>query len=173
MYLCFKAGDWALEPSGATLTSIHCNSSHIHKEPAVISSTEATVSTRSSAQGNCSAKSLAGNVVDSSLSPLSSTSHANTNPQIHRGGGQGGGRGRGHFHPPAIYCTTTWCFALKGLRTTTPPDGPHQMSTTIDRNQGFSPKDSTAEAACQTLQLSHLILVHFPLTDEATRDSQG
>ncbi len=33
--------------------------------------------TRNSAQGNCSAKSLAGNVVDSSLSSLSSTSHAN------------------------------------------------------------------------------------------------
>ena len=34
------------------------------------------------------------------------------------GKGKGfGGRGRGHFHPPAIYCTTTWCFALKGLRT--------------------------------------------------------
>ncbi len=27
-------------------------------------------------------------------------------------------RGRGHFHPPAINCTATWCFALKGLRTT-------------------------------------------------------
>ncbi len=25
--------------------------------------------------------------------------------------------GRGHFIHPAIYCTTTWCFALKGLRT--------------------------------------------------------
>ena len=45
------------------------------------------------------------------------------------GRGSGGGRGlgegegglgaRGHFHPPAIYCTTTWCFALKGLRTRT------------------------------------------------------
>ncbi len=44
--------------------------------------------TRSSAQGNCSAKSLAGNVVDSSLS---SPSHA-----VHRGGlgvGVSGGRG--------------------------------------------------------------------------------
>ena len=29
----------------------------------------------------------------------------------------GGGLGRGHFHPAAINCTTTWCFALKGLRT--------------------------------------------------------
>ncbi len=27
--------------------------------------------------------------------------------------------GRGHFSPAAIYCITTWCFALKGLRTTT------------------------------------------------------
>ncbi len=37
------------------------------------------------------------------------------------GGGGGGlrGRGQGTFHPPCHYCTTTWCFALKGLRTTT------------------------------------------------------
>ncbi len=37
-------------------------------------------------------------------------------------GKRGSGRGRGgwgHFSPAAIYCTTTWCFALKGLRTTT------------------------------------------------------
>ena len=35
------------------------------------------------------------------------------------GSGRGvGGRGRGHFIHPAIYCTSTWCFALKGLRTT-------------------------------------------------------
>ncbi len=63
---------------------------------------------RSSAQGNCSAKSLA--------------------PSCYLWGGGlaaggfgqgvgGGGGGRGHFHPPAIYCTTTWCFALNGLRT--------------------------------------------------------
>ena len=63
--------------------------------------------TRSSAQGNCSAKSLAGNVVDSSLSSLSS-------PWASSRGGVGG---RGHFIHLAIYCTTTWCFALKGLRT--------------------------------------------------------
>ncbi len=37
------------------------------------------------------------------------------------GGGRGLGEGdRGHFHPPAMYCTTTWCFALKGLRTRVP-----------------------------------------------------
>ncbi len=35
------------------------------------------------------------------------------------GGGSGAGGGRGHFGPAAIYCITTWCFALKGLRTTT------------------------------------------------------
>ncbi len=41
------------------------------------------------------------------------------------GGGEGegegveGGGGRGHSIHLAIYCTTTWCFALKGLRTTT------------------------------------------------------
>ncbi len=32
-------------------------------------------------------------------------------------GGFHGGRGRGHFGPTAIYCITTWCFALKRLRT--------------------------------------------------------
>ncbi len=31
----------------------------------------------------------------------------------------GGGVGRGHFIHLAIYFTTTWCFAPKGLRTTT------------------------------------------------------
>ena len=98
-------------------------------------------STRSSAQGNCSAKSLAGHVVDSSLSSLSSTSHVGRlqggggstrgegGPAGGSGGGGGGGwggegvggggGGRGHFIHLAIHCTTTWCFALKGLRTIT------------------------------------------------------
>ena len=31
--------------------------------------------------------------------------------------GLAGGGGRGHFIQPATYCTTTWCFALKGLCT--------------------------------------------------------
>ncbi len=35
------------------------------------------------------------------------------------GGGELGGGGRGHFHPPAMFCTTTWCFALNGLHTMT------------------------------------------------------
>ncbi len=34
------------------------------------------------------------------------------------GGGLRGGAGRGHFICLAIYCTTIWCFAPKGLRTT-------------------------------------------------------
>ncbi len=33
------------------------------------------------------------------------------------GGGWGRGGGQGTFHPPCHYCTITWCFALKGLRT--------------------------------------------------------
>ncbi len=41
----------------------------------------------------------------------------------HRGGlaarGVCPGGGRGHFGLVAIYCITTWCFALKGLRTIT------------------------------------------------------
>ncbi len=104
-----------------------------------------------------SAKSLAGNVVDPSLSSLSSTSHAGHGgggpvgeggPMGEGFGGGGWGRGRGlggleegegvwggggglgegegvgggegarrHFIHLALYCTTTWCFAPKGLRT--------------------------------------------------------
>ncbi len=44
-------------------------------------------------------------------------------------GGMGvwqGGGGSGYFSPAAIYCTTTWCFALKGLRTFNKPL--HQVS---------------------------------------------
>ncbi len=59
----------------------------------------------------------AGNVVDSSLSSLSSPWGG---PAGGRGGLVGvgglGGGGRGHFIHPAMYCTSTWCFALKGLR---------------------------------------------------------
>ncbi len=49
--------------------------------------------------------------------------------EVRGGGGQEGGwgrgmgvegeGGRGHFIYLAMYCTTTWCFALKGLRTIT------------------------------------------------------
>ena len=45
--------------------------------------------------------------INSSLSSLSSTSHAIQG----RGGGPWEG-GRGHFGPAVKYCTTTWCFAL-------------------------------------------------------------
>ncbi len=70
--------------------------------------------------------------INSSLSSLSSTSHAGPSPQtplgeppggsgtgggLGDGGLEGGAGGRGHFIHPAIYCTATWCFALKGLRT--------------------------------------------------------
>ncbi len=87
--------------------------------------------TRSSAQGNCSAKSLVSNVIDSSLSS-SSLSSGGGGPGAGGsgggrvqargggwgGGGRSGGRGQGTFHPPChTHCTTTWCFALKGLRT--------------------------------------------------------
>ncbi len=60
----------------------------------------------------------AGNVVNSSLSSMSSLGKSG------RGRGSGGGRrwggggGRGHFIHLAMYCTTTWCFAQKRLRTT-------------------------------------------------------
>ncbi len=71
----------------------------------------------------------AGNVVDSSLSSLSSLWGVQQGKgglaggrggQVGRGLGRGlggGGGGRGNFIHPAIYCTTTWCFGLKGLRT--------------------------------------------------------
>ncbi len=107
---------------------------------------------RSSAQGNCSAKSLVASVM-SSIIPFSSILHqfflvllvfhqsrclggggpvggqgssGGEGPAggggLAGGGGWGGGGvgggGRGHFIHPAIYWTTTWCFALKGLRTT-------------------------------------------------------
>ena len=75
-----------------------------------------------------------GNVINSSLftnsslSSLSSTRYAVRRgqgvPTFGRGfhlwwgrGGLAGGGGRGHFSTAAIYCTTTWGFALKGLRT--------------------------------------------------------
>ncbi len=84
-----------------THTRVHTHTLHTHL------CTQSHVSTRSSAQGNCSAKSLVSNVVDSSLSSLSSISHAG---QGCPGGGSGvgglgqgvwgrgsGAGGRGHF----------------------------------------------------------------------------
>ncbi len=75
---------------------------------------------------------FAGNVIDSSLSSLSSPWGGGSDGGGGLVGGRGssggkgleervGGRvgGRGHFIHPAIHCTTTWCFALKGLRTIT------------------------------------------------------
>ncbi len=73
--------------------------------------------TRSSAQGNCGAKSLAGNVVDSSLSSLSSTSHVGQEGGPGRGRGRGS-RGQGTFHPPYHILHYHMVLALKGLRTT-------------------------------------------------------
>ncbi len=98
--------------------------------------------TRSSAQGNCSAKSLAGSVM-SSILPCSSILScppclppvmlsmggcpASGRGGVQQGegslaGGGGGGSGRGGggqgtFQSSCHNCTTTWCFALKGLRT--------------------------------------------------------
>ncbi len=41
---------------------------------------------------------------------------------------RGGGGGSGHFSPAAMYCTTTWCFALKGLRIIMDPPLKHPWS---------------------------------------------
>ncbi len=81
-----------------------------------------------SRQLQCEVPCGVGNVMNSSLfifsslSSLFSTSYA-VRVCVWRGGGLAtgglGGGGRGHFYPAAIYCTTTWCFALKGLRTST------------------------------------------------------
>ncbi len=97
----------------------------------------------SSAQGNCSAKSFAALVMSSILPCSSNLPCPPCLPPImlstgwggssyrgfgHRRGfgwgegvreGEGakGGGGRAYFIHPAIYCTTTWCYALKGLRT--------------------------------------------------------
>ncbi len=76
-----------------------------------------------SRQLQCKVPCSVGGVINSSLfieSSLSSTNHT-----VHGGGlppvagsrVPRGGWGRGHFSPAAIYCTTTWCFAPKGLRT--------------------------------------------------------
>ncbi len=88
--------------------------------------------TRSSAQGNCSAKSLAALVMSSilhcsSILPcppcLPPVMLSEGELRLRQGGPTGGGGshrgegGRGHFSPAAIYGTTTWCFTLKGLQT--------------------------------------------------------
>ncbi len=50
-------------------------------------------------------------------------------------GGWGGGGGWGHFIHLAMYCTTTWCFALKGLRTIRANEGsPKQFIETTYRS---------------------------------------
>ncbi len=104
-------------------------------DPEVLESTQQRNKKQCSRQLQCEVPCGVGNVINSSLfinsslSSLSSTSHA-----VHGGGGsclwlggiassrgrevwQGGG-GQGTFQSSChIYCTTTWCFALKGLRT--------------------------------------------------------
>ncbi len=97
--------------------------------------------TRSSAQGNCSAKSLAGNVIDSSLSSLSSKGGGSRGVWWGSGvwqgeggwglgegrgwgggGGVGGwGRGQGIFHPP--------CHVLHYHMVLRPEGTPHNNTT--------------------------------------------
>ncbi len=108
-----------------------------------------------SRQLQCEVPCSVGNVINSSLfinsslSSLSSTSHAvhGGGPASSRGvlplaggGGSHGGRGshrgeggRGYFSPAAIYCTTTWCLTLKGLRTII-----IQSHTVLQRQQQFA-----------------------------------
>ncbi len=70
----------------------------------------------------------ASTVIDSSLSSLSSPPGHLAGGGLAGGGGlgegvggggwgRGRGWGRGHFIHPIIYCSSSWCFALKGLRT--------------------------------------------------------
>ncbi len=76
----------------------------VHKTLSLEPSSPQQVTTRSSAQGNCSAKSLAGNVIDSSLSSTSHAVHGGGSRGRGSGGGGsrqgGGGGGQGTFHPP-------------------------------------------------------------------------
>ncbi len=99
----------------------------------------------------------AGNVVHSSLSSLSSLRRGGPAGGKGSGGGRGlgegvgggggelGGGGRGHFIHPAIHCTTTWCFALKGLRTTTKH---HQMQK-ISKIMQHSKMQETGRSSVQ------------------------
>ena len=62
---------------------------------------------------------------------------------FHRGEGVRGEGGRGHFGPAAIYCTATWCFALKGFRTTTRLSSPtrkqiYEVALCVDLCRGVS-----------------------------------
>ncbi len=72
------------------------------------------------------------------------------------GGLGGGGGGKGHFIQPVIYCTTTWCFALKGLRT---------MNVLL-----CSDTASTAEKLRVTLQSLKQSQQHELLTLQSTSD---
>ena len=75
--------------------------------------------TRSSAQGNCSAKSLAvGGPGGAGVQAGGAQAGGVQAGGVQAGGSRPGG-GRGHFIHPVIYCTATWRFALKGLRTIT------------------------------------------------------
>ncbi len=98
-----------------------------------------TARTRSSAQGNCSAKSLAGNVTDSSLSSLSSMGVSGG-----RGGSRGkgfGGRGiregegvregEGTFHPPCHILHYHMVLLPKGTSHKKPMDPPLGTMNTL------------------------------------------
>ncbi len=126
--------------------------------------------TRSSAQGNCSAKSLAALVILSIL-PCSSILPGPPYPppvMLSLGGGgglargvwpQGGSSHGGHFGPAAIYCITTWCFALKGLRTTTLEQTPlfnSQMQKSLTFLPTADPRHPRSVSdPCQLKQMDH------------------
>ncbi len=81
-----------------------------------------SLGTRSSAQGNCSAKSFTGNAVNSSLSSLSSLGGPVGAGGVQQGGGGWGGRwgrgrGQGTFHPHCHVLHYHMVLRLKGLRT--------------------------------------------------------
>ncbi len=74
------------------------------------------------------------------------------------GGGEGEGEGgRGHFHLAALYCTITWCFALKGLRTT-------NLNNSAPDNQNVGVKEFALWRGVESLVLTpgsalHLVLI--------------
>ncbi len=139
-----------------------------------------TIETRSSAQGNCSAKSLAGYVVDSSLSSLPSLWGSGGGGGLvgERGWGRGRRGGRGYFIHLAIYCTTTWCFALKGLRTTNNRKVCYQIHTSVFSSRfgqleqtSLKPRSQPAGSQSNLTSCVRWLLVSLPRS--TTADSKG
>ncbi len=132
--------------------------------------------TRSNAQGNCSVKSLAGNVADSSLSSLSSaggfrgrgSGEGGSGLGGWGGGGGWGGRGQGTFHPP---CHILHCHMVHHPKGTSHNQyhwvsyhnsAKEQLklfcSMTIQKFQAFHPVDNPC---CRPFEPSSMVIMHL------------